>query len=811
MKSEIVADKINALLCVICSNGYFTYLNPHWSHILGWSIPEIMATPSVNYVHPEDRELTINIYQQLLDGEDVSNFRNRYRKRSGEYVWLQWCATPLPEEGFVASVHQIDDVVLIENKLKQHTVLLEQVNGQSKPGHWSVNFANKSVFWSSEIYAIHGVTPKQYKPELKSAINFYHPEDVHKVSDHVNNALAKGEDWNFTLRIVRPDGAIRTVRSLAEIARDAQGQPISVFGVFQDVTDYVALTERVQLLSDVVNATNASIVICDNDRKVVWVNAAFSFLTGYELNEMVGRNLGPLLQGPNTDKDTVQQIRNALNKGQNIDKEILNYHKDGSEYWTNLLISPIRDSAGRITHILGIQNDITKNKKAEEKLKRIAHHDLLTTLPNRVLLADRLNQAMVQCKRRKTSIVVAFMDLDNFKAINDNHGHDVGDKLLIALSKRMQGSLRGGDTLARIGGDEFTIVMVDLKNIQDREQLLARLLNTVAEPITVDDAPMQLSASIGVALYPQDDANVDADQLMRQADQAMYLAKQAGKNCYRSFNTAQDKAIQTQRKNIHDVSTAFDRGEFVLFYQPKVNINTSEVIGVEALIRWQHPDRGLIPPLDFLPSVEGHTISVKLGEWVIDTALSQISQWQLINVNLPISINISAYQLQQRNFTSRLTALLAAHPEVDPHYLELEILETSALSDISQVSDTMMACQGLGVHFALDDFGTGYSSLTHLRRLPAYLIKIDQSFVRDMLEDDDDLAIVQSVIDLAKTFKRKVIAEGVETIAHGEALLKLGCELGQGYGIARPMPAVEIPQWVSNYQDNDSWQAFKGP
>jgi EAL domain-containing protein (putative c-di-GMP-specific phosphodiesterase class I) len=287
----------------------------------------------------------------------------------------------------------------------------------------------------------------------------------------------------------------------------------------------------------------------------------------------------------------------------------------------------------------------------------------------------------------------------------------------------------------------------------------------------------------------------------------MYVAKQTGKNRYHFFDTAQDNANNIQRESIGDIRSALDRREFVLHYQPKVNMRTGEVIGVEALIRWQHPVRGLVPPLEFLPAVEGHAVSLELGEWVVDTALSQINQWRSIGVNLPISVNISAYQLQQVNFTTRLAALLAVHSDVPSNCLELEILETSALQDISQVSETMNACHDLGVRFALDDFGTGYSSLTYLRRLPAQMIKIDQSFVRDMLEDADDLAIVEGVLGLAKAFRREVIAEGVETIAHGVALLQLGCELAQGYGIARPMPAGDIPEWASSWKADNSWKA----
>jgi diguanylate cyclase (GGDEF)-like protein len=437
-------------------------------------------------------------------------------------------------------------------------------------------------------------------------------------------------------------------------------------------------------------------------------------------------------------------------------------------------------------------------------LERSTHYDLLTNLPNRVLVTDRITQALVQCQRGSQSLAVAFMDLDGFKDVNDKYGHNMGDELLIAVSQQMQAALHEDDTLARIGGDEFIAVMINLEKPEDSLPVLECLIKAAANPVTVGDVIMQVSVSMGVAFYPQD--GVEADPLIRRADQAMYVAKQEGKNRYHLFDTAKDNLINTQRKSINDVRTAMASDEFVLHYQPKVNMQTGDVIGVEALIRWQHSVRGLVPPLDFLPVIEGHAISLELGEWVIDRALSQIIQWRSMGINLPVSVNISAYQVQQSNFTTRLATLLALHPEVAPNCLELEILETSALHDISQVSATMNACRELGVRFALDDFGTGYSSLTYLRRLPAHLIKIDQTFVREMLENADDSTIVEAVIGLAKAFRRDVIAEGVETIPHGLALLKIGCQLAQGYGIARPMPAIDIPKWVSNWKADDSWQ-----
>jgi EAL domain-containing protein (putative c-di-GMP-specific phosphodiesterase class I) len=285
----------------------------------------------------------------------------------------------------------------------------------------------------------------------------------------------------------------------------------------------------------------------------------------------------------------------------------------------------------------------------------------------------------------------------------------------------------------------------------------------------------------------------------------MYMAKKAGKNCYHLFDSALDDAVNLEQVNINNISAALDKHELVLYYQPKVNMSTGEVVGLEALIRWQDPVRGLVPPLDFLPMIENHAISLEIGEWVIDTALCQISQWQNIGVTLPISVNISAHQLQQSDFVKRLATLLAAHPDVSPHLLELEVLETSALNDINYIIATMKSCINLGVQFALDDFGTGYSSLTYLRRLPASKIKIDQSFIRDMLIDPDDLAIVMAVVSLAKAFQLEVIAEGVETVEHGTELLQLGCKLAQGYGIARPMPASEVLTWLDSWKPDNAW------
>jgi diguanylate cyclase (GGDEF)-like protein/PAS domain S-box-containing protein len=470
--------------------------------------------------------------------------------------------------------------------------------------------------------------------------------------------------------------------------------------------------------------------------------------------------------------------------------------QDGSVHFVSISGKPVYDDAGHFMGYRGIGHDITKQKEEQIRLEHFAHYDALTQLPNRVLLADRLQQAINQAERRNAEVAVVYLDLDGFKVINDLYGHATGDKLLVELSNRLKLALREGDTLARLGGDEFVVVLLDLEDHAQSAAILDRLLHLAGTPIQIDGREMRVSASLGVTFFPQNETQ-DAEQLLRQADQAMYVAKQSGKNRYHVFDTDQDRAIRGRHESIERVREALEQREFVLYYQPKVNMRSGEVIGAEALIRWQHPEQGLLSPALFLPLVEDHELIKSIGDWVIDTALVQMEAWQTLGLTLPVSVNVAGRQLQSPDFLNKLGDALLKHPSV-AHMLEMEVLESSALEDIDQISQVIAACQDLGVGFDLDDFGTGYSSLTYLKRLPVQTLKIDQSFVRDMLDDVDDLAILEGIIGLAESFQRRTIAEGVEIEAHSHMLLRLGCEWGQGYAIAKPMPAADIPAWVAS-------------
>ena len=601
-------------------------------------------------------------------------------------------------------------------------------------------------------------------------------------------------------------------------ARQKDGQEIAVeislasvrlndgwhaIGIMRDITERKQSEEKLRLAASVFTHAREGIMIAAPDGTILDVNDAFVEITGYRRDEVRGQN-ARLLKSDRQGKAFYAAMWNELTEKGHWQGEIWNTRKNGEVYPELLAISSVRDAQGAIQHYLAMFSDITTIKAQQAQLEYVAHYDALTRLPNRVLLADRLHQAMAQANRRQTRLVVAYLDVDGFKEVNDAHGHEVGDQLLIALASRLLEALREVDTLARMGGDEFVAVFPDQTEAEASVPMLNRLLSAAAQPIRIGNCVHQVSASLGVAIYPQND-EVDADQLLRQADQAMYQAKLAGKNRYHFFDAEQDRNVRGRHESLEHIRRGLTRHEFVLYYQPKVNMRTGQVIGAEALIRWQHPENGLLPPAVFLPVIEEHPLAISVGEWVIHSALGQIERWQNAGLYLPVSVNIGAHQLQQPDFVERVRAILAEHPDVTPGRLTMEVLETSALEDLTHVSRVIEACRAMGVGFALDDFGTGYSSLTYLKRLPVRKLKIDQSFVRDMLDDPDDLAILEGILGLARAFRRQVIAEGVETVAHGELLLKLGCELAQGYGIARPMPAADLPGWVATWRPDSAW------
>ncbi len=678
----------------------------------------------------------------------------------------------------------------------------------SQEGVWDWNLTSNEIYFSSRFKEMLGYQEHELNNDLSEWDKRIHPEDRDRVYIQLNRYLnhdAGSYENEYRLRC-KDNSYIWILTRGKIVAWTEDHDPLRMIGTHMDITERKNVEEQLMLSARVFNETNEGITITDTNGNIMDVNPAFCKITGYSRHEIINQNPRILNSGKH-DKAFYAEMWESLGQHGHWQGEVWNRKKDGSIYAELLSISSIFDDNGNASHYIGIFTDITQTKKQQEILEQMAHYDVLTQLPNRVLLADRFDLALAQCKRNHTELAVCFLDLDNFKPVNDMYGHELGDELLIEVAKRIKSNIREEDTVSRHGGDEFVLLLGNLEGYAQCETLLNRILNSLIKAYNFEGHTISISASIGVSFYPRD--NADLDTLMRHADQAMYQAKLSGRNRFHLFNIEQDHLYIQKNIKLTEINRALIDNEFSLHYQPKVNMNTGHVYGAEALIRWNHPKKGLIPPLEFLPVIEGSELEIEVGRWVINRVLKQLDFWNTQGINIEVSINISSNHLQHSSFITDLESSLALFPNVDSKSVQLEILESSALGDLESISRIIKTCiQALGVKVALDDFGTGYSSLTHLRNLPADTIKIDQSFVRDLLDDPNDYNIINGVIGLADAFNRQVIAEGVESREHGIMLITMGCHLAQGYVISKPMPPEGFQQWLNDYEAYQEWMSF---
>jgi diguanylate cyclase (GGDEF)-like protein/PAS domain S-box-containing protein len=680
---------------------------------------------------------------------------------------------------------------------------LQRAQGVARIGSWSYEWATDSMRFSDEACRILGIQEKIVLSQAQSLAGVY-PQDRDAMDAAWQRAISLGHfDYEHRVQVGQK---IRWVRQKAEISCSPDGRALKALGVTQDITERkqaeMDLRESEARYRSLVESTPQPILVHRMGTLLFVNDAAIELFGARDAAHLMTQQAQDLIHPDSqaSQRSRMELINNDMPVTSMVEARFLRL--DGLTIDVKVQGTAIVYQGERAIQVA--IHDITEMKAHQKQLEHLAHFDSLTGLPNRMLLADRLQQGMAQAQRRGTLLAVAYLDLDGFKAINDRYGHQTGDQLLVALATRMGQTQREGDTLARLGGDEFVAVLPDLESVEACLPLLTRLLSAAALPVQLKGSSLQVSASLGVTFFPQPEG-VDADLLLRQGDQAMYQAKLAGKNRYHVFDTELDRTVRGHHQNLERIRQALRDNEFVLHYQPKVNMRTGQVIGVEALLRWQHPDDGLLAPSEFLPVIEDHPLAVDVGEWVLASALKQVMGWQSQGLVLPVSVNVSAYQLQRPDFSSRLSATLKAYPGLPPDCLQVEVLETSAMSDLTQMSKVMADCRRQGVTFALDDFGTGYSSLAYLKHLPVSRLKIDQSFVRNMLDDPDDLSILEGVIGLAATFRLEVIAEGVETVEHGVLLLQLGCDLAQGHGIAAAMAGPAVEPWVRAWRPPKSW------
>ncbi|MGF2735651.1 putative bifunctional diguanylate cyclase/phosphodiesterase [Marinobacter sp. DUT-1] len=658
------------------------------------------------------------------------------------------------------------------------------------------------VLFLDEAGTIEWVNPsfEQHTGHLLAEIRGKHPRDVLYGPDtdpdtiaRINRHLHRGDTFAEDILHYTRSGIPYWVHSYCvPIGRD-QGVAPGYIVIQNNISDRKHSERGLRIAASVFDRSHEAILITDHNNRILDVNPAFSRITGYSRDEVLGLNPAILSSGRHS-REYYQSMWLSIEKTDHWRGEIWNRRKNGEEFIELLSISRVHlEEPGQYYHVAAF-SDITALKNHARELDRAANYDDLTGLPNRQLLEERLRSACSHAERHGRRLSVCCLDLDGFKAINDRLGHGAGDEVLRTLAERLTHTLRSGDTVARVGGDEFVLLLQS----DDANAVYHRILSVIGEPVAVGGEQVKLTASLGVTRYPEDRA--DAEGLIRHADQAMYLAKEKGRNQFHFFDPDLDQHRRKRRQQLMELTRALENQEFELFFQPQIRMSDYSLAGFEALIRWNRPESGLVSPGEFLPYVENSHLEVPLGQWVLKEAIHHLNTWQQAGEDLTVSINITARHLLDRSFADYLESYLHSHPELDPARVTLEVLESTALEDTKQANHVLTRCRALGLQVALDDFGTGFSSLSFLRTLPIDLIKIDQSFVSNMMSSTSDKAIVESVIFLAQRFEHPVLAEGVETGDQARALARMGCNQIQGYGVAPPIPAGEVLEWASDWR-----------
>ncbi|AHC32810.1 MULTISPECIES: phosphodiesterase DibA [unclassified Pseudomonas] len=547
--------------------------------------------------------------------------------------------------------------------------------------------------------------------------------------------------------------------------------------------------ERLRQAAAVFDCTREGVLVTDARGLIVHVNRAFMAITGYRREDVMGQQPSLFKSGRHS-SSFYQQMFQTLERTGEWSGEIWNRRKSGEIYPQWQTIRVIHDDHGQLSHYVAVFSDITAIKDSEHELAHLAHHDPLTGLPNRLLFTDRAEQALASAQVHKRGCALLLLDLDHFKIINDSLGHNVGDQLLKQVSERLAGLFGPGVTLARLGGDEFAVLVESCPQVVQAAALAQRILDAMREPFIFDGHQLFISASIGISLFPSD--ALSAEQLLRNADSALFKAKSVGREGYALYTEELTAHAQNRVEIASELRRALEQQELRVYYQPVHDLHSSRLIGVEALVRWQHPERGLVPPVEFIPIAERTGLIADIDAWVMDQACRQMCQWLADGVQLSfIAINVSSRLFARRELYEQVAQVLHT-TGLDPAFLELEVTESAVMEDPEVALEQLHRLRELGLRLAIDDFGTGYSSLLRLKRLPVQKLKIDQGFVAGLPWDEDDAAIVRVVIALAKSMGMQVHAEGIEQVEQARFLLEQGCDMGQGYWFGRPMPAQDI-------------------
>lgn len=781
------------------SDGFLQETNAAYARMSGYSQQELVGM-HISQLEASERTEDVRGHMEKIIAQGHDRFETRHRHKSGGLIEIEVSVT-FREGYFYVFCRDIAQRKQDAARLAHQQAMLEEAQHLGKLGSWQL--ANEELSWSNETYDIFEQDRAITSGLLKIFNAAIHPDDREQVEQAFQRSLKDREPYDIEHRLLLPDGRIKWVREHCYTIYDDGGNPLRSIGMVQDITERKRYEDGLRVAAAAFE-THDGILITDAKANIQRVNRAFEKITGYSQWEVLGRN-PRLMSSGRHDAAFYKEMWERLIQEGAWAGEIWDRRKSGEVYPKWMTITAVKDGQGRVSNYVAIFSDITERKRNEEEIRNMAFYDALTQLPNRRLFLDRLRSALAASTRSGDFGALLFIDLDRFKVLNDALGHDYGDLLLIEVAERIKACVREIDTVARLGGDEFVVVVEDIGgNLEEASYRAGLVAEKIREALShayhLKEHQHYSSPSIGVEMFHDGSASID--ELIKHADVAMYQAKNAGRNTVRFYDPSLQQDLDMRAMLENDLRRAIENDEMQLHYQIQVD-GARRIIGVEALLRWQHPQRGMISPAYFIPVAEESMMIIDLGDWVLHQACAQLVRWSHDPhmAGLVMAVNVSAHQFAEQDFVTHLEAILKQHA-VDPARLKLELTEGVVLNDITEVVEKMDALNTLGVRLSLDDFGTGYSSLAYLKQLPVNQLKIDQSFVRDITTDLSDAGMVRSIIDMAKNFGHDVIAEGVETEEQLNFLKLHGCMAYQGYFFSKPLPLKDLQRLVVTWQSH---------
>jgi len=771
----------------IDEKGVYTYVSEKIKDFLGYEPDEILGKTPFDFMRPDEAMRLQKIFgEYLLDPKPFRDLENSNLHKNGDVVILSTSGFPIFDEnekfcGYRGSDRDITKLKHLISKLRQSEYNLKQAQRVAHIGHWELDLLTNKLVWSDEVYRIFGVEPQSFEATYEAFLSFIPIEEHEVVNSAYTNSIISKTAYHVTHKILTKQKKLKYVEERCEHILDNNGNVIKSIGTVHDITQKILKEKQIYLASSVFEYSTDAIVITSDKKKIVAINRAFTQLTGYTLEEAIGKNPRVLSSGWG-DKSFYQKMWSEILQEGLWQGEIWDRKKDGTLYIADQSIIAVRNNLGKVENFIGISHDITHAKNQQEQITKLAFYDFLTKLPNRKFFKERVEEHIVSSHRNLSTFALLFLDLDNFKWVNDTLGHKIGDKVLLYVANDIQSILEKDSFVGRLGGDEFVILMPyhDILSVSNMAQTI---IDHVKEPIRIDNYTINLGWSIGISLYPDNADNYD--DLLKNADLAMYGAKGSGKNNYVYFNEAMNNDAHKRMQLHNALKQAIHHGDFHLVYQPKVDCKEETIVGAEVLLRWESKELGLVEPGIFIPVAEESGLIVDLGYWVFEQVFKDTQRLLALGFeDFTIAINVSVMQLEKQDFIEKIMKLLN-HYQLQTKYFEIEVTESRLMSNIAKLDRVISDFVQHGFSVAIDDFGTGYSSLQYLNKLSFNTLKIDKTFIDDI--QTKGRVIVQAIMGLSKTLGFVSVAEGVETQKQAQILREMECDIIQGYLYSKPL------------------------